>query len=308
MKTVKLFSTFILCASLLSCTTENSSVAADPLYEVVPSIANCTAGSLSESEKVKILTYINSLRIAHGLPLVEYDAKKDKLAQEAALIGAANADVSSEVAESDFCYSLNAAQECVNGNRSLWGSATSKWTASEIHVNDWLTELNSTNINCRRRILDPFLKSITFGRVIGTPKKGEYKYVSSAMLIAGYGSVDLSEYQISYIAYPQGIYSAKCFDPNSFLSFSVLYDKNNKSNNGALSVDFSEATIEVGVGSQSLETVEGSVAYDYNSVGLPNSIRWKTAGLTKNVTYTVKINNVTVAGETENYEYTFSFK
>jgi hypothetical protein len=309
MTVLKLFPVFILCSFLLSCTNETPLDTADPLYEIVPNIANCTVGSLSEIEKQKVLTYINSVRTMHNLPIVEYDSKKDRLAQEAALIGAANADISSAIVEADFCYSANAAAECVNGNRSLLGSANSKWTTSEIHVNDWMTELNSTNINCRRRILDPFLKYITFGRIIGTPKRGDFKYISSAMLLVGYGNVEgLSESNISYIAYPQDTYNAKLFDPDSFLSFSVLYNKNVKLDNGALSVDFSEAIVEVSMGSQVLNIVEGSLSYDNNNYGLPNNLQWKVQGLTKNITYTVKITGVKVAGDTKDYEYTFSFR
>jgi hypothetical protein len=242
----------------------------------VPSIANCTAGTLSEIEKEKVLTYINSVRAKYNLPNVVYDNTKSILAQEAALIGAANANISNTIAESDFCYSANAAQEYLNGNRSLWGNATANWPTCEIHVNDWLAD--STNITCRRRILDPFLKSITFGRIIGTPKKGEYKYVSSAILMTTPGNIDLSERDISYIAYPQGICDYKLFGPDSYLSFSVLYDKYNKSNNGASNIDFSGVTVNVSAGSQSLEIVS---VYDYNNYGLPNNLQWKAAGLTK---------------------------
>jgi hypothetical protein len=309
MKILKLSPVFILCSMILSCTNESPSVASDPLYEIVPSIAHCTAGSLSEVEKQKILTYINSVRAAHGLPVVEYDARKDRLAQEAALIGAANASISDAIVASDFCYSANAATEYVNGNRSLWAAATSKWPSSEIHINDWMTELNSDKIKYRRRILDPFLTYVTFGRVIGTPKKGEYKYISSAMLLTGYDNSELGESQISYIAYPHGNYPAKLFDPDSFLSFSVFCDKFSKSNNGASSVDFSGATVEVSVGVQQLDIVEGSLAYDYSNYGLPNSLQWKVQGLTKNVSYTVKIQGVVVDEEVQDdYEYTFSFK
>ncbi|MDR1887175.1 MAG: CAP domain-containing protein [Prevotellaceae bacterium] len=307
MKIVKLLPIVSLCMLLWDCTNDEPIGVADPLYESVPSIANCTPGSLSEAEKLKILTYVNSVRRLHNLPDVEYDNLRDRLAQEAAMIGAASADISAAIVESDFCYLENAALECGRGNRSLWGSATAKWPASEIHVNDWMTELNSSNINDRRRILDPFLKNITFGRIIGTPKKGDFKYVSSAMLLTG-GNADLGDAEIPYVAYPQGTYGAKLFDPNSILSFSVLHDKAVKSNNGASSVDFSEAAVEVSVGSQPMDIVEGSLACDYSNCGLPNNLQWKVQGLTKNVTYTVRIVGVKVAGETRNFEYTFSFK
>jgi hypothetical protein len=309
MKTLKLFTTLIWCSFLLSCTNEPPVATGDPLYEVVPNIATCTPGSLSSVEKQKVLKYINTVRATLNLPAVEYDAKKDKLAQDAALIGAANASIADAITDAVYCYSKNAAPEYQNGNRSLWGAANPKWPTSEIHVNDWMTELNSENVNYRRRLLDPFLKYITFGRVIGTPKRGEYKHVSSAILITGVGNTDLSEYEPEYVAYPCGNCSAKHFDPNSFLNFSVLYDKSDRSNNGATSVDFSNATVEVGVGSQQpLEIVGDSIIYDYNSYGLPNNMRWKMQGLISNVTYTVKISGVKVVGVSKDYEYTFSFK
>ncbi|MDR2382895.1 MAG: CAP domain-containing protein [Prevotellaceae bacterium] len=307
MKIMKLFPVFIVCSMFLVSCDDEMPVAIDPLYYDVPNIANCKPGSLSKEEKLKVLTYINSVRKTHNLPAVVYDStsSREKLAQEAALIGAANASISGDIAKTDECYSANAASECSKANRSLWGNVSSKWPSSEIHINDWLTELNSGNINNRRRLLDPFLESVTFGRVIGSPKKGEFKYVSSAVLLTGYKNVDLSDFQEEYIACPKGAYNAKLFDPQSFLSFSVLYDKSVKSNNGDSSIDFSKTTVEVSAGTQILDIVEGT--YDYNNVGLPNSIQWKVQGLAKNISYTVKINNVKVGGETKNYEYTFSF-
>ncbi|MDR0724564.1 MAG: CAP domain-containing protein [Prevotellaceae bacterium] len=313
MKITKLFSVFIVCSMFLVSCNDDAPGTIDPLYDNVPNIAGCTPGSLSKAEKLKVLTYINSVRATHNLPAVVYDSTttRERLAQEAALIGAANGSISENIAESDECYSANAASECRNGNRSLWGNASSKWPSSEIHINDWLTELDSTGLNSgkinnRRRLLDPFLQSVTFGRVIGAPKKGEFKYVSSAVLLTGYKYVDLSSFQAEYIAYPQGNYSAKLFDPKSFLSFSVLYDKSVKSNNSIPFIDFSETTVEVSAGTQKLDIVEG--VYDYNNVGLPNNLRWKVQGLAKNVSYTVKIDNVKVGGEIKNYEYTFVFK
>jgi hypothetical protein len=308
MQTVKLFLSLVLCAFLFSCTGNSLNVTAEPLYDVVPVVENCTAGILSEMECQKVLLYINSIRTTHGLPLVEYDKKKEKAVQEAALIGASNSNVTDAVSDADLCFTLNGAQECANGNRSLWGSATADWTTSEIHVNDWMLGLNSGNTHYRRRILDPFLKTVTFGRVIGTPRKGDYKYVSSAVLSFGYGNVDLSESSITYVAYPCGVYTAKTFDPEAFLSFSVLNDKNVRLNNGVAAIDFSGATVSVSLGSQILDIVEDSFTYDYGNYGLPNNLQWKVNGLVKGASYTVKISGVTVNGETKNYEYSFSFK
>jgi hypothetical protein len=325
MKILKLFPVFIVYSMFLISCNDESPVAVDPLYDNnVPKIKSCEEGSLSETEKLKVSTYINSIRTTHNLPVVMYYEGTDKevqqqIVQEAALIVAANASISENIAESDTeCYPKlynnndDKHRKAVvsayrNGNRSLWGSESSKWPSSEVHINDWLTELNSGNINNRRRLLDPFLKSVIFGRVIGTPKKGEFKYVSSAVLLTTGDNENLSEFEGEYIAYPKGNYSAKLFDSISFLSFSIIYDKSSKLNNGASFIDFSEATVEVSAGTQKLEI--DSLTFDYNNIGLPNNLQWKVQGLTKNVSYTVKISNVRVGEEyPKNYDYTFSFK
>jgi hypothetical protein len=305
MNTFKLLTALAIYLLLFSCTDE-APVVSDPLYKDVPDIANCRPGSLSKTEKQKVLNYINSVRATHNLSTVEYDSINDMVVQNAALIGAANGDIADIVV--DICdLKGDVLNEYRNGNRSLWVSENSKWQISEIHINDWMTELNSGNINNRRRILNPFLKSITFGRVIGTPKRGNLKYVSSAMLKTSEGA-KLDDSEISYIAYPQGNYESNLFDASSILSFSVLYDKNVKANNGTSTVDFSNATVEVSAGSQVMSIVEETLKYDNDNYGLPNNLQWQISGLLKNVTYTVKIRNVKVATETKEYEYTFSFK
>jgi hypothetical protein len=302
----------VLCAVCVSCTKSDQFVSTDPLFETVPNLSNCSPGSLSEVEKQKVLNFINSVRTAHKLPAVVYDGSSGSTAQEAALIGAANANVTEPVTETDLCYialSEKAAKECNTGNRSFWGGASSKWPTSETHIIDWLTGSNSENINSRRRILDPFADKITFGRVIGTPLKGDYKYVSSAILMISDNADDISSCDASYIAYPEGTYSTKFFDPNLTLSFSVLCDKTAKLKNGTSAVDFSNATVEVNAGgSQVLSIVEGSFSFDNTGYGLPNNLQWKIIGLTKNVTYTVKISGVKVSGQTKEYEYSFVFK
>jgi hypothetical protein len=310
MKSIKFFPVFIACSMFLSsCFGDSDPAVGDPLYESVPNISICTEGSLSSIEQQTVWEYINSVRKTHKLRAVEYNSndKVNANAQKIALYGAANATASGAITESELCYP-GFKVDTNTVNRSLWGSATSKWTLSEYHVNDWMMELNSDNINNRRRLLDPFLKSVTFGRVIGTPKKGEYKYVSSAALLTNGGTINDSTNNIEYIAYPIDNYSAKLFDPNSFLSFSVLYDKRIKLNNGSASIDLSNAKIEVSAGTQQMEIVEGSFTYDYNEIGLPNNLQWKVLGLTKNVTYTVKISDVKVKSVDKTYEYTFSFK
>lgn len=305
MKFLKLLMVFSISLFVCSCSDDDNNDNVEPLYEIVPNISMCHAGELSEIEKQKVLVYVNKIRDAHKLPHVEYNTKKDLQAQRAALIGAANAELSHTPSTDVHCYTSEGYQGCSNGNLSLWGSSTSNWPKSDIHINEWMTEINSEDIGHRRWILDPFLSSISFGRVIGTPKRGEYKYVSSAvMIVKNEAEADISDLKEEFFAYPQGVYDSKLFDPKSFLSFSVLYDNTNKSKNAL--VDFSEAEISVSVGSQNL--IVKDISFDNDWYGLPNSLQWKVEGLSKNVIYEVKITGVKMESETKDFEYTFSYK
>lgn len=285
-----------------ACTSEVKNENTDPLFETVPVIGACNEGSVSEQEKQKVLKYINTIRSKHNLPAVEYNYTRDRMTQRAALITAANAEVSYSPTSDAHCYSEEGKKGCESSALSLWGSSLSNWVYSEYHINEWLTGLDG-NIDNRRKILNPFLKTITFGRIIGTPKRGEYKYVSSASLLLNDFNTSLSDFDGEFVAYPQGSYDAKLFDAKAALSFSAVYDYSNQSNSN---VDYSGAQVTVMVGSQELIVTE--VSYDNRNAGLANCIQWKVEGLAKNVIYDVKISNVIVNSVSKDYEYNFSFK
>ncbi|MDR1896183.1 MAG: hypothetical protein LBR10_05280 [Prevotellaceae bacterium] len=307
MKIIKLSSMFFIFSLMLSCFNENtnSGDTIDPLFERIPEISNCYEGTLSEIEKQKALNYVNALRLTHGLLPVEYTARKDVMAQSAALICAANSGIKSVPTSENLCYKADGAQGYLDGIVSFQGSATANWQKSEVHINEWIIESGKDSIDERRWILDPFLKHISFGRVIGTPTIGQYKYVSAAVLIVKHNeTADLSDFNKEFVAYPQGVYNASLFDPNTFLSFSVIVDKTAKQNNA--SINFANAVIKVLSGANELPVTD--IRFDNRNCGLPNNLQWKVEGLSKNVSYTVNITNVETGNEVKNYEYTFSFK
>ena len=301
--TIKRIFISAVCIGILSCT-NNNDAKVEPLYNVVPDIRSCTDGEVSQQEKNKVLNYVNKIRAAYGLPPVEYDKSRDVVTQRAALIGAAKADISEPPADADECFSSNGNVGWASSILSLWGSSSSKWTSSEVHVNDFLVEKDRTELNRRRAILNPFLSKISFGRVIGTPRKGDYQYVSVAALYVKFDDADISEQSLpEVVAFPKGVCEAKFFDPNMYLSFSVLSNKIARANNLA---DFSNATVEVLAGAQDITVTD--ILHDNLSEGLPNNLQWKVEGLNKGVTYTVRVTNVLVNSESKDYEYTFSFK
>ena len=296
-KKIKLLA--LLLAAFFSSCTDDSLKKVEPLYEHVPDIARCIEGALSAQEKQRIIKHVNALRAVHNLPaVVFYDTKAAK-AQEVALVIAANGNANTAPQSADYCYRDGVASEWGASGRTIIGSNNNNWALSDVHITGWMND--SANVSTRRRILDPFLKEIAFGRVIGSPKKGDFKYVSAAAMIVG-GDVAPNDYKGGdFVAFPHGTCEAKYFSPDMILTFSVFHDKNSKANNRF--VEFSQTQIEITDGSHEAEITDAK--FDYNAYGLPNNLQWRIAGIARNVTYNVKISNVRVDGQDKTYEYTF---
>ncbi|MDR2466523.1 MAG: hypothetical protein LBD35_03935 [Prevotellaceae bacterium] len=287
----------ILLLFLSSCT-DSELKKVEPLYDHVPDIARCIEGSLSAQEKQKIIKHINGLRAAHSLPALAFHDAEAARAQKIALFVAANGTVDAAPQSSDYCYKDEVSASWNSSSRTFLGSHHNNWTASDVHITGWMTD--SANLSGRRRLLDPFLKDIAFGRVIGSPKKGDFKYVSTAAMTVGADAAPTDYKGGDFVAFPHGTCEAQYFSPDMILSFSVFNDKNSKANNRH--VDFSETQIEITDGTREAEITDAR--YDYNPYGLPNNLQWKIAGIARNVTYNVKISKVRVAGQDKTYEYT----
>jgi uncharacterized protein YkwD len=281
----------------------NGDFSFDKYYATPPDIQNCVAGSLNNSSKQAALARLNYIRSLHKLPPVEYHAADDELAQQSALISAANAMLDHSPAINSECYSATGALGCSKSNLGISLSSQTSDFKDETNVDRWLTEEYSETIGHRRWMLDPFLKYIAYGRVDGKPKKSNYKFVSAAsMKILNNEVADIPYLNIPYVAYPFEDYPATLFLKNGFLSFSALYDKYNEGNNGFVKYD--SATVEV-TGDNGMQMPVSSISFDNEYEGLPNSIQWKVDGLKDNTTYTVKIQNVHTDGNAANYRYTF---
>jgi hypothetical protein len=312
MKQIRFFLAGCLCVSLLGCS-DSSNETAVPLYEEVPVIASCKQGQLSDNEKKVVLDYINSVRALYKLPPVVNSLTNNGYAQRLALINAAEGELV-EVNRDCECWSEDGLKGYYYSARSLFGFANDDWGHSETHIDDFIKDLHESNLKSRRIILDPFLESVAFGRVIGTPKKGAYKYVSSATLYPTSRDAipDSLGYNGEFVAFPQGVCESVYLDTIA-LSFSVVCDKSKKAINGD-SVNFENVKVVVFANSADnvLEIRDSTVYYDNYATGygLPNNLRWKMAQpFTKGVTYTVRISNVKIGVATrKDYEYTFSFK
>ena len=293
--------------STTSITPISPTVDASALYVREPNVANCDAGELNPAERDKVLTRLNQIRQLHGLPNVAYESNDNVYVTAAALIIAANEQLTHTPSTSAHCYSNDGAIGSQKSNLHIhMSTSTTTRESSESTVDGFLIDDQVSSIGHRRWLLDPFLFSTAFGRVDGTWTGSSWGNVTVvALKVINDVQANISHLSPGYIAYPVGDYPASLFKADWYLSFSVLADVNNKANNA--NVDFSAATLAVSNNGQAMTVTSRSSNSD--GYGLPNVLQWKVSGLQSGVRYDVVINNVKLPnGGTQNYSYSFTLK
>lgn len=276
----------------------------DQLYDVMPDIPNCEPGVLKQAEKDKILNMVNEIRELHGLKPVIYDNVGDEAAAKAALICAANGALSHQPPGNWHCYSSIAADGAENSNLYINGSfGSDQAPESEASIIAWMHDNSTENVGHRRAIINPFLKSISFGRVDGNPIQKTWYASSMTLKYLDNLNQVVSDMDIEYVAFPYHQYPPEYVDKNWYMSFSVVYDKVNWWNNS--NVDFSNVSIEM-TDQQGMPAGVKNIIYDKQGWGgLTNCLKWKVANLQDNVKYTVTISNLIVDGQSKEYTYWF---
>lgn len=275
------------------------------LYETLPDVARCNPGVLKQEEKTKVLGKLNQIRRLHGLNPVEYEPRDDQLTAKAALIIAANATLSHFPDKSFKCWSKEgeAGSSTSNLHISYYGGAA-ELDESESFVVGWLIDEGVESLGHRRWLLDPFLKTISFGRVDGKPLvPSQWDSVSGAAVkVIHEERAELSDQKADFVAYPHGDYPPELFSIGWYLSFSALADKEDPWGNR--DVDYAAAKIEVQDEAGKRLKVSG-VKHDNSGFGLPNFLQWKVEGLRPEQRYQVKISGVKRAGKVRDYAYWF---
>ncbi|MGA2296195.1 MAG: T9SS type A sorting domain-containing protein [FCB group bacterium] len=277
-------------------------------YDVQPDIANCNAGTLKMSEKQAVLTYINQIRAIHGLKPVTYNIADDNLTSAAALIMAANATLTHTPSSSMYCYTDNGNTGAGKSNLYIaMGSDASMAGPSTDAVTDWMIDNNTVVLGHRRAIINPFLATISFGRVDGTPKTGgQWPYNwAAALKVFNATHQDLSDWNMDYVAYPYGNYPTDLFLKGWMLSFSAFPDKQNYANDQK--VDYSKTTVEMKDANNNPVIVSGITTNNDGWGEVFNCLSWQ-ANIADNITYTVTIKNVVYNGNSKDYTYTFTLK
>ena len=275
------------------------------LYIAQPDIAACQSGTLHPAVTASLVTSLNAVRALHRLPPVVYSPADEASAQQAALIMAANGQLSHTPPTSWACYS--ALGSAGAGASNLYGGTGNGLTllSEEQIVAGFMTEINNLvieSVGHRRWLLDPFLGSVAYGRVAGRYQTSNRADAAAIKVFNLAGPAGPSGTLPEIVAYPYEEYPARFFDTNALLSFSVISNKTSKFAN--TNVNFANATISVRIRGGAALTVS-RVAFDTQGYGLPNNLQFAVAGLTANTIYDVTIANVIVGGTARSYSYYF---
>lgn len=275
------------------------------LYAEAPDIENCRPGRLRPEVLTTLTARVNEVRALHGLAPVAYDASIEDTAVAAALTFAANGSLSHYPGSWWRCFTEPASTGARLSN--IFGGLASQrliFVSMDEMVTGWMTDvrhMNPGSIGHRRWLLDPFLASISFGRVAGLLSDGR-RTDGAAMRIIGSNRVVPEPIEGGFIAYPFGDYPARFWDPRALLSFAVLVDLRDKA--ASEQVDYAQAQVAVRQrGGAALEV--GRLSFDNNAYGLPNSLQFAAEGLQPGVAYDVTIRDVRVQGQSRDFAYTF---
>ncbi|MEH3103911.1 MAG: CAP domain-containing protein [Sphingomonas phyllosphaerae] len=276
------------------------------LFSAQPDVAACRPGALVQSVRDDVLARLNAIRALHRLPAVTYSSADDEQATQAALMMAANGQLSHTPASSWKCYTTLGASGA--GSSNLYGGLISPYLAyytEDMYLGGWLTEtsnLVANNVGHRRWMLDPFLGKIAYGRVAQVLADGSRTDAAAMKVVSFTGGVSVPANLPPFVAYPYGDYPARYFDMSSLLSFTVIADTTQRGGANA-TVDFSKAAIAVSDGANALTV--SNVSFDNVGYAVPNNLQFNVAGLKAGVSYTVTITRVGVRGTPTDYSYTF---
>jgi len=284
------------------------------IYALEPDVESCTSGIPSDSEKQKVLNRINYLRAIHKLKPVQYNDAYDEITGECALVIAANKNLSHTPDSSWECWSQVAYDGCYSSNIGLTTATNydlSMTDSAEI-VDGFMTEENEvppTTLGHRRWFIDPWLKTIAFGRADYSDGNGHFVLGSAIKVINRddpNDQQDISDTDIKFVAYPFENYPAELYNDNVMMSFTVISDRNSKIHNGT-NINFATATIAIIDPNNKTMKVK-NIDYDTDGYGVPNNLRWYAEGIKPNVKYNVTVSNIMINNNSEFYQYWFELK
>ncbi|MFM2060181.1 MAG: hypothetical protein RLY71_4566 [Pseudomonadota bacterium] len=264
---------------------------------MVPDLASCRTGSLSAATRQNALAVLNQIRALHELQPVVYDAAGEEAAMSASLMMLANGRLDHQPPSSWTCFSAAGLDGAQTSNLATTGAGTTP----EGDVILWLTDrgnLTTDIVGHRRWLLDPFLASVSYGRVDTTVTR---LAGAAALRVIGNADARLSSAP-TFVAYPYHDYPVRYFAQGAALSFSVVAGAADRGASGK--VDFSAAQIDVAQRGGAAVAVSAA-SFDNQGYGLADNLQFSIGSVADNTVCDVTISNVRVAGVASNHTYWF---
>ena len=274
-----------------------------PLFSEQADIPACRTGRLRAEVIQQAVDTLNDIRDRHGLAPVELDRQSAADASQAALMLAANGKLAHAPPPSWLCYSAAGAKALASS--LLSGGVSAPNIAFHTPMQDiiaWLIDskaMAADSIGHRRWLLDPFVSTVSYGRVAG---RTGWRKVSGGSVLHFAVAASSPASGPELIAYPYRDYPARYFSGDALLSLSLLVDAQRRQGNAA--VDFSAAEIHV-VSEHGEPLRIRDIASDNHYFGLPNNLQFRTARIQPGVRYEVSIDGVRVRGVEKSYRYWF---
>lgn len=278
-------------------------------YDLQSDVKGCKSGVINDFTRNQVLSAVNDVRKLHGLEPVSYNKDFEPMVAEAALAMAAQGTTSHTIDSTWLCYS-DLAQKGAKLSSLHVGISTkplANLTPADTIV-AFMRENMSNSLGHRRWLLSPFLKETSFGLADGATNT-RLGYAFSGALYMYNPDTHFSQTTTSPLGiypYPVGNYPKKYYNKGDRLSVFVLNNQTaftNYIDNNA-SVDYSKATITV-TDSEGKAHEATDVKYDNLGQGVKNNLSFLLPDFDYGVKYTVKIDNVVVAGVSQNYQYDF---
>lgn len=274
------------------------------MYAEAPDVSLCRSGALTDSEKAKALAAVNDIRRIHGLSPVSYDATGDRQVMQAALMMVANGALDHNPPPTWRCYTPEGAVGAATSNLTQGGGRHARLVSTEDDILGWYTDVANAvpdNVGHRRWMLDPFLRSVSYGRVavaLGNSTGAE----ASALKVIGTDTSAAAETSVDYVAYPSGDFPRRYFDAAAMFSFSALFDRGSKFANAR--VDFSRASVSIVSETGQRLNVRG-LSFDNVGYGLPNNLQFRADGVDLGKRYSVRVSGVVTPSGARDYAYSF---
>lgn len=247
-------------------------------------IAVCNAGETSHEYKGAILRRINWFRAMAGVPdKVQFDPVYNQYAQQAALIMAANNQLSHMPSQNWLCYNQTGSNAAANSNLNLGAGGPESIDAYIRDAGD-----NNASVGHRRWILYPPTQFMGTGDVVGTTS-------SNALWVFDLARNVSRSARDEFVSWP----------PKGYVPYQVVYPRWSFSYPYA---DFQNATVTMQENGRLIST---RVETAENGPG-ENTLVWLLAGDTsfshwqkpsQDTTYSVTVANVVVAGEVRSFDY-----